>query len=59
MIPDYQTNTVYFSEELLSEKYAKRKANALKIFQILNDFGVRYKFLKNTKDIWARDFMPI
>ncbi|MEI6556496.1 MAG: agmatine deiminase family protein [Paludibacter sp.] len=53
MITDNQTNTVYFSELL------KAKESFQKIEQILEKHQINFAFLKDTKDIWARDYMPI
>jgi agmatine deiminase len=53
MITDSQTNTVYFSELL------KAKISLQKIQLILEKYQIKYAFLKDTKDIWARDYMPI
>jgi len=55
MIPDWQTNKVYFSERLksdLSTSYANIQ-NALYALQI------KPLYLTDTKDVWARDYMPI
>jgi agmatine deiminase len=57
MISDNQTNKVYFSE-LLKTKL-KFAATCNEITKILDSLEVRYDFLKKTKDIWARDYMPI
>lgn len=57
MISDNQSNKVYFSE-LLKTK-SKFAATCHEITKILDSFEVRYAFLKKTKDIWARDYMPI
>lgn len=59
MIPDYETNTIYFSELIWPERNTKRKQNALEVFSLLDKHNVKHEFLKNTKDIWARDYMPI
>jgi agmatine deiminase len=59
MISDTQTNTVNFSELLWSDKHPKQRENARKIMEVLNIFDVPYILLRNTKDIWARDYMPI
>jgi agmatine/peptidylarginine deiminase len=57
MISDNQTNKVYFSERLrIDSKYA---ATCNEITKILDSFEVKYDFLQKTKDIWARDYMPI
>ena len=55
MIPDQDTNTVYFSG-LLKTKYPD---TCMQITGILDSFHIPYRFLPFTKDIWARDFMPI
>ena len=53
MITDNQTNTVYFSDLL------KENSSFQKIEQVLKKHEIKYAFLKDTKDIWARDYMPI
>lgn len=57
MITDRETNTVYFSDLLKSDprfsRTCKEITHILKVCQV--DFG----FLPNTRDIWARDFMPV
>lgn len=47
--------TVYMSE-LLMERYPDTCKNLLKI---LDKHNTKYLFLKGTKDIWCRDYMPI
>lgn len=46
---------VYFSE-LLKMEYPDTWKN---LEAILNKHNVRYGFLKETKDIWCRDYMPV
>jgi len=53
MITDNQTNIIYFSELL------KAKESFQKIELILEKHQIKYAFLKDTKDIWTRDYMPI
>jgi len=53
MITDEQTNKVYFSEHLKAYKCWGNIEAALK------KYGVAYGLMPGTKDIWARDFMPI
>lgn len=53
MITDSQTNTVYFSELL------KEYSSLQKIEQVLKKHQISFGFLKDTKDIWVRDYMPI
>ena len=50
-----KTKTIYFSE--LLHKWHPNVFNALK--SILNRHGYKVNALKNTKDIWIRDFMPL
>lgn len=47
--------TVYLSE-LLKTKFPTSCEN---LVQILEQHDVKYVFLKGTKDIWCRDYMPI
>ena len=47
--------TVYMSELLMS----KFPESCKKIIAILEKHNVKYLFLKGTKDIWCRDYMPI
>ena len=47
--------TVYMSELLMS-KYPE---SCKKLIAILEKHNVKYSFLKGTKDIWCRDYMPI
>jgi len=57
MISDKETNTIYFSELVATNILFKDTfAN---IASILKSFGVEHKFIPDTKDIWARDYMPI
>lgn len=57
MIADNQTNTVYFSELLKIDLRFAETCN--QITEILESCGVQYNLLPKTKDIWARDYMPI
>jgi agmatine deiminase len=57
MIADRDTNTIYFSELLKTD--SRFSGSSKQIFSTLNDIGAKYEFLPNTKDIWARDYMPI
>lgn len=54
MILDQDTNFVYFSELLWEKTPGGRK-----IIEQIMRHGVYCSLLKNTKDIWARDYMPI
>lgn len=55
MITDNQTSTVYFSD-LLSKKCPILNQH---IAEALDENGIHYGYLSETKDIWCRDFMPI
>lgn len=57
MITDFETNIVYFSDLLRTkDEFTDICVN---ICGILDRHGKKYDFLKGTKDIWARDYMPI
>ena len=47
--------TVYMSE-LLMDKYPETCKN---LIAILKKHHVKYSFIKGTKDIWCRDYMPV
>ncbi len=55
MITDNLTNIVYFSS-LLPEKCPVLNAH---IVDVLRKRDIPFTYLKGTKDIWCRDFMPI
>ena len=57
MIKGSQTNTVYFSSNLLSDQRFSESCNQL--ISILQKHKINFKFLQSTKDIWCRDYMPI
>jgi len=57
MISDFDTNTIYFSELLKTEKNFAKTYEEISI--VLKSIGIIPKFLPKTKDIWARDYMPI
>ncbi len=57
MISDNSTNTIYFSDLLRTDERYSETFNDL--LQVLDASGVQYDFLNKTKDIWARDYMPI
>lgn len=57
MIPDSLTNTIYFSDLLRTDERYSDTFNDLK--RVLDASGMQYDFLNKTKDIWARDYMPI
>ncbi|MFZ5955143.1 MAG: agmatine deiminase family protein [Nanoarchaeota archaeon] len=55
MIPDNETNTVYFSDKL-SRKYPEIYES---MTIILSSHNISFGIIEHTKDIWVRDFMPI
>jgi agmatine deiminase len=55
MVPDWQTNRVYFSR-LLPKGVPKLWA---KLEKTLKGHGVPIKLLDHTRDIWARDYCPV
>ena len=57
MISDRKTNTIYFSKLLKTD--LRFSGTCDKISKALISFGVTPIFLPDTKDIWARDYMPI
>lgn len=57
MISDFDTNTIYFSEHLKTDKLFKRTHEQL--LSVLTECNLTPKYLLGTNDIWARDFMPI
>ena len=49
--------TLYFSSRLkTSLRYRKSAAN---LFRALEKHEIKCDFIKNTRDIWARDYMPV
>lgn len=57
MISDSSTNNIYFSDLLRTDERYSETFNDLQ--QVLDSNGIQYDFLKKTRDIWARDYMPI
>jgi agmatine deiminase len=57
MIPDNNTNTIYFSGLLKTDQRFLVTYN--QIIAILDSIKLDHKLLPNTRDIWARDYMPI
>jgi len=55
MNTDSETNFLYLSDCLpdFQPLFAKR------LYSVLNELKIPYDFLPGTKDIWAKDFMPI
>lgn len=57
MIVDKDTDYVYFSDLLRTTSEYQTCCN--QIIRILEKHHIKYDFLFDTKDIWARDYMPI
>lgn len=57
MITDFETNTIYFSELLKTDKRFSKTFE--EITSVLKSIGIEPKLLPKTKDIWSRDYMPI
>lgn len=57
MISDQNTNYIYFSEILKAD--SKYSETVKQLTEELNHLKVKFSFLPNTKDIWARDYMPV
>lgn len=57
MTADKDTNFVFFSDLLRTKSEFSKTCNS--IIEILEKCNVEYGFLKGTKDIWARDYMPL
>lgn len=55
MIKDVETNVVYLSDKL-QKKYSDFWGRLIKLF---DEFGILWKIIPGTNDIWVRDFMPI
>ncbi len=55
MITDRQTNFVYLSDQLKE----KHLSFYYQLTSILNECGIAYDLLTNTRDIWCRDYMPV
>ena len=57
MVTGKEVNTVYLSDQLLSNKRFTNNCKAL--IGLLDKHEINYEFLQSTKDIWCRDYMPI
>lgn len=57
MITGKQTNLVYFSDKLNTDTRFTAACDVLT--GIFRKHGIRHEFLRGTKDIWCRDYMPI
>ena len=57
MVPGKETNKVFLSKRLHSDKRFTKTCNALT--ELLIKHGISYDFIESTNDIWCRDYMPI
>jgi agmatine/peptidylarginine deiminase len=55
LIPDWQTDVIYFSDLLP----ARHPDLWPRLVAVLDAAGVGHRLLKDTRDIWVRDFMPV
>lgn len=55
MVPDWETNLVYFSR-LLAERHP---ALFCQVSRVLEEHRVPVRFLEGTADIWIRDYAPV
>jgi agmatine/peptidylarginine deiminase len=55
LITSADTNTVFFSE-LLKERFPEP---CNRLISVLDRHHISHKFIKETKDIWCRDYMPV
>src|SRR5205823_4111780 len=55
MIPDWQTDLVYFSDLLL----ARHPDLWSRLVAILDAAGVGHRLIEGSRDIWTRDYMPV
>lgn len=51
-----KVNQIVYMSELLKTRYPQ---TCDRLTQILDRHNVKYSFLKGTKDIWCRDYMPV
>src|SRR5665647_2292351 len=56
MINDRETNFLYLADKLKQKKYF---AFLERFEKVLIENDIPYKFLSNTNDIWAVDYMPV
>ena len=56
MITDFETNKVFLSALLKTNKYA---SFGKELDRILEKHSIKPEFIENTRDIWCRDYMPI
>jgi agmatine deiminase len=57
MVTDRETNFVFFSSLVRELPGLRRFWSSLE--KTLASAGIHYSFIKNTKDLWCRDYMPV
>lgn len=57
MITGKESNKVFLSQRLHSDQRFNKTCNVL--INLLDKHSIKYDFIKATKDIWCRDYMPI
>ena len=56
MITDFETNKLYLSSLLKTEKYLSFWTD---LENILTNYRIKPEFIDSTIDIWCRDYMPV
>ncbi len=59
MITDKEINLVYLADSLMRKETEPYRAFFLELMGIFNECNVKFSILPMTRNIWARDFMPI
>ena len=54
---DKDVNKVYFSDKVLEKPGISQVYK--EICDILDEYGIKHELLRQTKDIWCRDYMPV
>ncbi len=57
MTTDQETNTLYFASDLVTDAETANAYRSIRDF--LRNEGVQIRVMEGTRDIWARDYMPI
>lgn len=57
MFTSQQNNTVYFSDRISTEPYFAPAYQRIR--DLLIKYQISFHLLKDTKDVWCRDYMPI
>lgn len=59
MITDNKTNFLYLADFLQNSNEYKPFLERFKLLLEDKNNDIQYDFIKGTKDIWARDYMPV